>query len=98
MCCTKLTDNLRGLKSLADSVEYLSEQAKDKASQLFRDIEDNSTVLGDYLIISQGDLYDIELRALSIHYDAIDKAREIIDVLDEIEDDLSAPEGETEEE
>lgn len=97
MRCTKLADNLRELKSLADSVEYLSEQAKDKAFQLFRDIEDNSTVLGDYLIISQSDLYDIEQRALSIHYDAIDKAREMIDVLDELEGDLPAPEGETEE-
>lgn len=98
MHCTKLADNIRELKSLADSVEYLSEQAKDKASQLFRDIEDRSTFLGDYLIISQSDLYDIELRALSIHYDAIDKAREIIDVLDELEDDIPAPDGETEEE
>ena len=82
---TIITSNLRALKSLTDSVEYLSDRARERVSYLYDEIEGRSIDLGDYIIIRKSELDSLKAETLSLQDDVYYKALELDDVLDDIE-------------
>ena len=85
---TIITSNLRALKSLTDSVEYLSDRARERVSYLYDEIEGRSIDLGDYIIIRKSELDSLKSETLSLQDDVYYKALELDDVLDDIEDEI----------
>ena len=85
---TIITSNLRALKSLTDSVEYLSDRARERVSYLYDEREGRSIDLGDYIIIRKSELDSLKSETLSLQDDVYYKALELDDVLDDIEDEI----------
>lgn len=86
--CDIITSNLRWLKSITDSVEYLSDRARERTSRLYDEIEGRSIDLGDYIIIRKSELDSLKAETLSLQDDVYYKALELDDVLDDIEDEI----------
>lgn len=83
------TSNLRWLKSITDSVEYLSDRARERTSRLYDEIEGRAIDLGEYIIIRKSELDSLKDEAISLQYDVYNKVLELDDALDDIEYEIS---------